>query len=63
MGRMAAPYDGQQHLRPWCFRLGLEKFEKKLGDQRFNDPANVEKNRALNENILKRLKQIVVLVM
>ena len=47
----------------WCFRLGLDEFEKKFGGKQFNDPANVEKNRALNENILKRLKQIVMLVM
>lgn len=50
-------------LRPWCFRLGLDKIENKFGGKRFKDPANVEKNRILNENILKRLKQIGMLVM
>ena len=40
------------------FFLGLDKLEKRFGGERFNNPENEEKNRKLNENILKRLKQV-----
>lgn len=42
---------------------GLDKIEKKFGGERFNDPANAEKNKKMNANILKRLKQVGGLVM
>ena len=43
--------------------LGLDKVERKFGGERFSNPANAEKNKALNANILKRLKQVGKLVM
>lgn len=42
---------------------GLDRIEKKFGGDRFNNPENAEKNKALNANILKRLKQVGMLVM
>lgn len=36
----------------------LDKLEHKFGGARFNDPANDAKNRALNQNIAKRLMSI-----
>jgi len=42
---------------------GLTRSNTNLGGKRFNDPANAGKNRKLNENILKRAKQIGMLVM
>jgi hypothetical protein len=37
--------------------------EKKFGGERFNNPENAEKNKALNANILKRLKQVAKMAM
>ena len=42
---------------------GLDKIEKKFGGERFNNPENAEKNKAMNANILKRLKQVGMMVM
>jgi len=42
---------------------GLDKLEKKFGGERFNNQENAEKNRAMNANILKRLKQVGMMVM
>jgi hypothetical protein len=36
----------------------LDKLEHKFGGQRFNDPANDAKNRALNQKIAKRIMTI-----
>jgi len=47
---------------PCVYSLGLDRIEKKFGGDRFNNPENLEKNRKLNENILKRLKQVGMLV-
>lgn len=41
----------------------LDRIEKKFGGDRFNNPDNDEKNKALNENILKRAKQVMGMVM
>lgn len=41
----------------------LDRIEKKFGGDRFNNPENDEKNKALNENILKRAKQVMGMVM
>jgi hypothetical protein len=44
------------------YSLGLDKIEKKFGGERFNNPQNAEKNRRLNANILRRVKQVGMLV-
>ncbi|KAK4697703.1 hypothetical protein P7C71_g420, partial [Lecanoromycetidae sp. Uapishka_2] len=41
----------------------LDRIEKKFGGDRFNNPDNVEKNKALNANILKRIKQVGMMAM
>ena len=43
--------------------LVLDRIEKKFGGERFNNPENAEKNKALNANILKRVKQVMGMVM
>lgn len=45
------------------FTIVLDRIEKKFGGDRFNNPENADKNKALNENILKRVKQVMGLVM
>lgn len=40
----------------------LDRIEKKFGGERFNNPDNAEKNKALNANILKRVKQVMGMV-
>ena len=45
------------------FTLGLDKIERKFDGERFKNPANAEKNKALNANILKRLTQVGKMVM
>jgi hypothetical protein len=41
---------------------GLERIEKKFGGERFTNPNNDVKNEALNENIIKKLKYVMTLV-
>ncbi|KAF6225233.1 hypothetical protein HO133_010430 [Letharia lupina] len=41
----------------------LDRIEKKFGGDRFNNPENAEKNKELNANILKRVKQVMGMVM
>lgn len=41
---------------------GLDRIEKKFGGERFNNPANAEKNARMNQKILKRVKQVGMLV-
>jgi len=36
----------------------LDKLEHKFGGQRFNDPANDAKNRALNQKLARRIMTI-----
>ena len=45
------------------FTIVLDRIEKKFGGDRFNNPENAEKNKALNANILKRVKQVMGMVM
>ena len=45
------------------FTIVLDRIERKFGGERFNNPANAEKNKALNANILKRLTQVGKMVM
>lgn len=42
--------------------LGLEKIEQKFGGERFTNHDNDVKNAALNENIIKKLKYVGMLV-
>lgn len=49
-----------------CFFVStivLDRIEKKFGGDRFNNPENAEKNKELNANILKRVKQVMGMVM
>ncbi|MCJ1456930.1 hypothetical protein MMC28_007296 [Mycoblastus sanguinarius] len=57
-GEQAAVADDRDTLTKW-----LDRIEKKFGGDRFNNPDNAEKNKAMNENILKRLKQVGMMVM
>lgn len=41
----------------------LDRIEKKFGGDRFNNPANLEKNRKLNDSIARKLKQVAKIVM
>lgn len=41
----------------------LDKVEKKFGGERFNDPANYEKNQKLNDNIIRKLKRVGKMVL
>lgn len=54
----ASEPDNRDTLTKW-----LDRIEKKFGGDRFNNHDNDAKNKALNENILKRLKQVGTLVM
>lgn len=44
------------------YKIVLDRIEKKFGGERFNNPDNAEKNKALNANILKRVKQVMGMV-
>ncbi|KAJ9612067.1 hypothetical protein H2200_003662 [Cladophialophora chaetospira] len=41
----------------------LDKIEKKFGGERFNNPANYEKNKKLNDSLILKLKQVMKVVM
>ncbi|CAF9942366.1 MAG: hypothetical protein ALECFALPRED_009715 [Alectoria fallacina] len=57
-GAQGAVADDRDTINKW-----LDRIEKKFGGDRFNNPENADKNKALNENILKRVKQVMGLVM
>ena len=41
----------------------LDRIEKKFGGERFNNPANYEKNKKLNDSLILKLKQLMKVVM
>ena len=47
---------------PGVLNTGLDRIERKFGGDRFNNPENAEKNKALNANIVKRLTQVGMMV-
>jgi len=56
MGGGAAP-EKKDMITQW-----LEKIEKKFGGERFSNHDNDVKNKALNENIVKKAKYVGMLV-
>ena len=41
----------------------LDKLERKFGGERFNDPNNEAKNRAMNQKLSKRIRQVAKMAM
>lgn len=41
----------------------LDKLERKFGGERFNNPNNEAKNRAMNQKLSKRIKQVAKMAM
>ena len=51
------------NLSRLCLRIVLDRMEKKFFGERFNNPENADKNKELDANILKRVKQVMGMVM
>ena len=45
-------------LQSLTLRIVLDKMERKFGGERFNNPENEAKNRAMNQKLSKRIVQV-----
>jgi len=62
-GQSGAKYPDSK--APDTMHIWLDRIEKKFGGERFDEtkhPENAAKNKALNENIIKKLKQVMQIV-